>query len=67
MDKLEVGDIVGYQGEIGIVLSLSPSPLSHHDGKLTASVKWMDGDQDITKECAYDPQGIYIIVRASGS
>ena len=67
MDKLEVGDVVGYDGEIGIVVSLSPSTIPHHNRKLTASVKWMDGDQDITRECAYDPSGIYIIARASGS
>ena len=67
MDKLEVGDIVGYEGEIGIVICVSPSSKPHHNRKLTASVKWMDGDQDITRECAYDPQGVYVIARASGS
>ena len=65
MDKLEVGDIVGYDGEIGIVISLSPS--AHRTHKLSAQVKWMDGDQDITQECAYDPQGIYVIAKGSGS
>ena len=67
MDKLEVGDIVGYQGKIGIVICLSPSTQPHLNRKLFASVKWMDGDRDITRECAYDPQGIYIIARASES
>ena len=67
MDKLEVGDIVGYDGEIGIVMSLSPSTNPHHKMKLVANVKWCDGDQDTTQECAHDPQGIYIIARASGS
>ena len=66
MDKLEVGDIVGYDGEIGIVISLSP-PRNRHERKLTAQVKWTDGDQDITQECAYDPQGIYVIAKGSGS
>ena len=67
MDKLEVGDIVGYEEEIGIVICLSPSTKPQCKRKLTASVKWMDGDQDITRECAYDPSGIHIIARASGS
>ena len=64
MDKLEVGDVVGYGGEIGIVISLSRS--THRIHKLTAQVKWVS-DQDITSECAYDPCDIYIIARASGS
>ncbi len=65
MDKLEVGDIVGYEGEIGIVISLEPSTFRLH--RLAAQIKWMDNDGDITQECAYNPVGIYIIARASGS
>ena len=65
MDKLEVGDIVAFEGEIGIVISLSPSV--HRTHKLTAHVKWTNGDQDVTHECAYDPVGILIIAKGSGS
>tara|TARA_B100000287_G_C20409228_1_gene692870 strand:+ start:224 stop:424 length:201 start_codon:yes stop_codon:yes gene_type:complete len=64
-DKLEVGDIVGYEEEIGIVMSISPSV--HRIHKLSAEIKWIGGDQSTTTECAYDPVGIHIIARASES
>ena len=57
MDKLEVGDIVGYEEEIGIVICLSPSPAPHHNRKLTASVKWMDGDHQPINKSDNAPNG----------
>ena len=64
MDKLEVGDIVTFResGEIGLVV------LVEEDGdeswELTASVKWLS-DNDITREDAKDPDGIYVIAKGS--
>lgn len=64
MDKLEVGDIVTFResGEIGLVV------LVEEDGdeswELTASVKWLS-DNDITREDAKNPDGIYVIAKGS--
>ena len=65
MDKLELGDLVTFteSGEIGIVVLVELR--DDFSWGLTASVKWLS-DNDVTRENAYDPDGIAIIARASG-
>tara|TARA_B100000287_G_scaffold357485_1_gene348780 strand:+ start:606 stop:812 length:207 start_codon:yes stop_codon:yes gene_type:complete len=67
MDKLDVGDVVsfGETGEIGIVISLSPSPSRTYG--LCAEIKWIGGDGETTHECPYKPADIHVVARASGS
>ena len=67
MDNLKIGDVVTYEstGEIGLVILVEPSG-ADDDGcwELTASVKWFS-DNDITREDANDPDGVYVIAKGS--
>ena len=66
MDRLELGDLVTFEntGEIGLVILVEPSDKSSCSWELTASVKWFN-DNDITREDANDPDGVYVIAKGS--
>ena len=57
MERLDVGDVVSFLGEIGIVVEVSSQ---------WASVWWTDGDgfgEQYTKEKRNDPRGLAIITK----
>ena len=66
MDKLELGDLVTFEntGEIGLVILVEPSDAEDGRWELTASVKWFN-DNDITREDANNPDGVYVIAKGS--
>lgn len=64
MDKLELGDLVTFEntGEIGLVVLVEDC--NDESWELTASVKWFS-DNDITREDANNPDGVYVIAKGS--
>ena len=66
MDRLELGDLVTFEdtGEIGLVVLVEED--NDESWELTASVKWFS-DNDITREDAKNPDGIYVVAKGSAS